>query len=339
MNCLNRIAGLVLCATVLGCAQKEQGVEPGGLMSAGKGVVSVIMKHADNVNRSFAEYVPASEDELVEHRVEILVFDKDSGKLERSQTLDAISKGCTLDVLEGLKIVYAVVNGPDLSQVKYLSDLLALADDMNFRSMKNDGLVMMGYAECIVAAGEEARILIGLKWLASRVVLTRLTNNIARQYESMKVECIYLGDANVRQTLSGEVSGKVNPGGYEREEKSGPIGLENVTGACPDYIFRAVGESVPVGESTKAEYHLYCHPNTTAEHTSLYILVSIDGEKYYYRVPLHEGLVANHTYSVEAVISNFGAACPPDGEMQKGQIVATIEMKGWQRGGSYTEKF
>ena len=58
-----------------------------------------------------------------------------------------------------------------------------------------------------------------------------------------------------------------------------------------------------------------------------------------FNVPLKNGVQANKTYSLELEIVNLGANLPPDGDLQKGEIRAVINMVDWESGENYTVEF
>jgi hypothetical protein len=100
-----------------------------------------------------------------------------------------------------------------------------------------------------------------------------------------------------------------------------------------------VDEDIAVGESLTEKYHMYCHPNQTQDYTCLYVLTTIGGIQYYYRVPLDQGLSANTTCSVDLKITNLGSLTPPDGDLQKGEIQAVVTIEGWAAGNDYVAEF
>lgn len=337
---MKKIVGI--CAAVLlwaavGC--ESYVYENGPVRELGEGTLNVRVRYGDVKSRSLEDYQEATEEEMNIVRVDVLVFDKTSGRLEMSGTVDGTEQKCSLKVIEGEKIVYAIVNGPDLEGVTTVSELMKVKDDMSLRGMSSDGLMMSGYTTCTVVPGKVIEPEITVMWLAARVVLGRLECGIARQFEKMTLDCVFLGNANVSQTVGGTVGKMVNIDGYADEAKKSPIGVGETKGACPDYLYRSLNKTIEVEKAYEEGCCLYCQPNPGTIHTCLYIRVLIDGNPYYYRVPLHGGLVANHTYSVEAVVTNLGAPEPPMSDMQKGEIVATVSVKGWDPGDDYVAEF
>ena len=198
---------------------------------------------------------------------------------------------------------------------------------------------MMGSSECEVKAGVIAQPLIKVGRVASRVVLRSITCNVARQYEKMIVDCVYLGNASIEYSLEGESLSWANVGGYADAMKNKPIGLSGEMGSCPAYLYRSVGCEVMVGQRYEQPVCLYCYPNGTSDYTYLYLLTTIGDRKYYYRVPLDKGLESNRSSGVDVVITNLGADSPVDGDIQKGEIKATISIEDWLMGYQYDAEF
>lgn len=303
-----------------------------------KGCMSVNVRFEDVSTKAQTDYVTALEEESKVNKMMILVFDKSSGMLNATMDASALSQTYTMYLPVGQKVVYAVVNGPSLDRVSKISDMSSLIDDLSASSMPEAGLTLVGSKECNVVAGNTPTpVTVSVKWLVSRVVLRNVTCNIPSQYGKMKVDCVYLGNANSAQMFSGETGAKRNINGYSESNK--PIGQGGVTGACPTYFYRSIDREIAVGASHSDKYHMYCQPNQTQEHTCLYVLTTIGGVQYYYRVPLDQGLAANTTCSVDLKITNLGSLTPPEGDFQRGEIQAVVTLEGWSAGNDYVAEF
>lgn len=307
---------------------------------AGKssGELSIKIEY-ETLTKSMTDYTEALEEENVIEDITVLVFDKSTGKLNASKEISRVDDRCVFSITTGEKVVYAVANAPDLSTVLTLTQLKQVVDDMSQSDYFTDGFVMVGNEDCMVRVGEVSEPVIMLKRLVARVVLCQVKNSMASQYGPVSIDCVYLGNANTVQTLGGSPSVTVNVNGYMDATKNRPIGKNNNQGACPEYMFRQVGVSVANGSSNTDKYYMYSHPNGNGAKTCLYLLATVGGDQYYYRVPLHNGLQANKTYSVDVEIVNLGAVEPPDGDFQKGEIKAFVNVSGWDAGDSYVVEF
>lgn len=328
----------ILMSALVACSDESAfvGLESENDMPVGRLSVNVIRE--DTESKSLTECHEVLDTEKAEHKVEVFVFDKTSGALGATKTLNSVSEDCTFSLPVGQKVIYVVVNGPDLSSVTTLDGMRRVAEDFYGRDIDRDGFVMMGYEECDLSAECAAEPVVVVKRLVSRIVLQRITSNIPAQYGKLKVDCVFLGNANTRMTLGGEVSEMMNLSGCDKIA-SKPIGKDGNLGSYDGYLFRASGVEIPVGASDYLKYYLYCHPNSSTKYTCLYLLTTIGDKQYYYRVPFYNGLKSNATYSVDVEIVNLGAQRPPDGDIQKGEIVADIKIDGWDQGDNYSVMF
>ena len=332
---------VVLAMSVFASACVEKNAQELGSPENPTGCGDLVVKvsHESTKVRSVADYGRVLSEESVVHKLDVFVFDAASGRLERSTTKSSTESECRFELPVGEKVVYAVVNGPDMSRVQSLEQIRALKCDLSEISITEDGFMMIGSAECSVTQGAVSSPEVFVRRMVSRVELRSVKCNVASQYETMKVECAYLGDAYSSQLFSGVVGSLLNPGGYADEERQVPVGLNGVTGACPEYLYRALALDVDRGDTSSQPVYLYCQPDGGQGCTCLYLLVTIGTGKYYYRVPLDKGLFANTTCVVNAVITNLGAPLPPDGVVQKGEIVASVTIEDWDTGEQYDAEF
>ena len=329
------------CALVAlaACEHVSADVEANGLEADACGRVSVVVKQEQLQTKALTDYTTALDNEMLVNDVAVFVFDKATGVLNAYKYMLSLDSECEFNVTTGDKIVYAVVNGPDMGEVTTVTQLEQVVNSLDGYGIEMDGLAMVGKQECKVEAGKVMEPVVIVKRMVSRVVLRKVTNKVAPQYGTITIKSIFLGDANTCQTISGQVYGTVNPGGYADDAKTKPIGKNGVTGSCYRYLYKNVNASIVNGSEETAKHHLYCHPSGAGTLTCLYILAAIGGSEYYYRVPLANGLAANTTCSVEVEIVNLGSALPPDGDIQKGEIMATVSIAGWDAGDNYVVKF
>lgn len=302
------------------------------------GVVSLGVRFDDTATKALTEYNTALESEKAVRRICFLAFDKNTGALNAFKVVSSADDVCEMTLPVGEKVIYALVNGPYPGYVTRIEQMDDLLDEFSTEGMDEYGLTLIGRDEFAVTAGEENELeTVTVSWLVSRVVLTSVTCNLPDQYGEMLLECVYLGNANTSQTFAGVTDGMVNINGCAAD--GGYIGQDGATGDYDSYLYRSVGETIYTGEFTDRKFHMYCQPNASDTYTCVYLLVSIDGSRYYYRVPLTEGLSANTTCSVDVRITNLGSPTPPDGDMIKGEIEAKIAFDDWIAGNSYVAEF
>ncbi len=302
------------------------------------GVMSVNVKFDDTSTKSQGDLISALDQEKLVKKIDILVFDKMSGMLNAHTRISSIDSQCQVNIPTGKKIVYAIVNGPSPVGVTKIEHVSAMVDELVNRNLSVDGLTLVGSQECEVVAGTENEVqTINVRWLVSRVVLTKVTCSIPEQYGSMMVDCVYLGNAYTTQTFAGEVSEMVNNKGCSPSWMF--IGQQNTLGSIPTYLYRQVDAEVAVGASHEEKYYMYCQPNNTQNYTYLYMLATIGGTKYYYAVPLDKGVVSKSTGSVELKVTNFGSTDPKDVSFERGSLVAKVAFGDWTAGDSYVAEF
>ena len=336
---MRKIACFLAVAACVACNYDVADVSVGAQEVMDCGQLSVTIDYETSQTKALTDYVQSLDEENYIEKTAVLVFDKTTGALNAYKELSDTNDECVLSVTTGAKVVYVVMNGPALGAVTTLAQLRQVVDDLSETDIQTDGLVMVGSQECTVSSKETAEPRITVRRLVSRIVLHKITNKIPPQYGGMTVDCVYLGNAHTRQTLGGETTGLVNVDGYADAAKTLPIGKGGVTGACPGYLYRSLGGEISTGATSSSKQYLYCQPNASGTVTCMYILATILGTQYYYRVPLKDGLEANKTYSVEIEIANLGSLLPPDGDFQKGHITPVITVSGWDAGDSYVVEF
>ena len=333
MRNFKEIIGVLSVTLLCGCVKSGVSEYYTANESDVYGALTVSVKDESVKVKSLAEYESAISEESAVYKVDVLVFDQETKLLERSASISSLDDRCSFELPVGQKLVYAVVNGPDIARVQNLDGTLELTEDLSTRNYLRDGFVMVGYESCAVTPGGISKPEIVVKRLVSRVELRSIKCNVPVQYESMRVESVFLGNAHSVQSLSGAVSSVVNSGGYADVEKTQAIGRDDVVGACGTYMYREPGVMLQVGETSSEPVYMYCQPDSDEVLTSLYLLVTIGEGRYYYRVPLDKGLAANTTCVVDAVITNLGTTDPYDGVVQKGEIQATVTVVGWNNDG------
>ena len=228
------LIGLAIMAA--GCAGK--GDDPVFYGNLEEGCLAVDVMYEENLVKSTSPD-GVSADAAV-HKVDVFVFDAGSERLERSASVTSVSDVCTFSVPAGEKLVFALLNGPDVSRVRGVADLMELVDCLSGSSLETEGLMMVGSAACQVVPGEVSRPEVVVGRMVSGVVLRSLSCDVAEQYGGMRIDCVYLGNAYVSRKISGECLDMVNVDGYADSEKKIPIGKNGATGSCPQYLYREI---------------------------------------------------------------------------------------------------
>ena len=329
-----------ILSALVGCENEFHMIQPvsTGEVEYGEMSVQVVNEDGMPTKGDVTDYTGVLSEESDPKSIDVLVFDKQTGALNASFSLDAYTDVCNALIPSGEKVVYAVVNSPSVDSVTRLDQMPSLVYDLSVNSFTEDGLALVGSTECEVKSGVKATPKVIVSWLVSRVVLRKIRCELPRQYGKMTVDCVYLGNANTVQTVGGVLSGMVNHDGYVDEAKTVPVDRDH-TGMCSEYLFRQGDADINVGSYSAKLYRMYCQPNQSDVHTCVYIAAIIDGTRYYYRIPLENGLTAGSTCSIEVTVSNLGSLLPPDGDLVRGDLTGNISISGWGAGSHYVKEF
>lgn len=330
--------GAALLFSLTACEKNFTEFDNNANAPVGEGILKVSLAYETFPQaKAVTDYTEVLDAEKAEKSVSVLVFDKASGQLNVLKSLSKTSDAFSATVPAGEKTVYAVVNGPDLSQITTISQLTAMTDDLANTTLAANGLTMIGSADCTVQTGVPATAAITVRRLVARIVIEKITNNLPAAYGKMTVDAVYLGNANSVQTFAGSSSNIVNPYGYADVNKTQEIGKNNILGSCSDYMYRQVSTDVTVGSSYSTPLHMYSQPNSTSNPTLVCMLLTIGGMQYYYTLPLIDGILANHTYSISFNVVNLGT--DPGKPLEKEQLSAFITVAGWSAGYDYSAEF
>jgi len=235
----------------------------------------------------------------------------------------------TIQCGDGDRVVYAVVNGPDVSAINTPSDLLATVCTMDVTTLNN--FAMVGYEA--VSLPESDAVEIEVTRLASRIVVKKITRDFTVASEgakTLKICGIYLGDAAIKNNLGGtyvptatadfEFRGCV----YSTEPDARALGglISQVTLA--DDLSYSVAHT------------FYTFPNPTvadsaastwnARHTHLIIQVLIDDTTKYYNIPLPV-LERNKSYEIDEITLTRIGSSDPKNYLQ--DVNFELNVKNW----------
>lgn len=320
-----------LLASVFAC-QKPIAV-PDAQEATGLIELSIVRSDIDTK----AAYTTVLDDEKAEKKVAVLVFNKATGRLEASKDIPTSASGCTFNVKTGEKIIYAVINGPSLANVTSEGELNTLVDDLSAGNIGTAGLTMIGKKEATVQVGTVATsVSIEVSRLVSRIVVKGITHDLPAQYNSIRLESVFLANAYSKSTLGGTTFDMVNINGYQDAGKNQAIGKGGTQGLCSAYMFKTIGKDIIKGAQDDTHYILYAQPNDTDTYTKLMLYISYGGDlSGYYPIILDKKLKANTTYTVSLVLKNTPVP-DPDDVFQTGSASVTITVKDWQTGDEYT---
>ena len=287
------------------------------------------------------------------NKVQIFVFDE-SGKINIYKDAGTTQSNISISTTTGKKTIWAVVNGPDLSEVASLAELEDTAIDLAANSTTAaTGFVMAGSTSCTVSASA-ATANISVSRLVARVALQKVTNQLPDGYGALTIDNVVLTNVAGNQNIAGDATPATWYNKMGRKdgatESSQIIDGETNKASCEALTFKSVKQEVAHGSNLNIStpYLFYSFPNSntagstgwvnpfTARASRLVVTATIDGVKYYYPVTLSKKLERNKAYTVEITITGLGST-DPDKPIEKGGLTAAITVLDWVDGGSYEE--
>ena len=287
------------------------------------------------------------------NKVQIFVFDE-SGKINIYKDAGTTQSNIPISTTTGKKTIWAVVNGPDLSEVASLAELEDTAIDLAANSTTAaTGFVMAGSTSCTVSA-TAATANISVSRLVARVALQKVTNQLPDGYGALTIDNVVLTNVAGNQNIAGDATPATWYNKMGRKdgatESSQIIDGDTNKASCEALTFKSVKQEVAHGSNLNitTPYLFYSFPNSntagstgwvnpfTARASRLVVTATIDGVKYYYPVTLSKKLERNKAYTVEITITGLGST-DPDKPIEKGGLTAAITVLDWVDGGSYEE--
>ena len=287
------------------------------------------------------------------NKVQIFVFDE-SGKINIYKDAGTTQSNIPISTTTGKKTIWAVVNGPDLSEVASLAELEDTAIDLAANSTTAaTGFVMAGSTSCTVSASA-ATANISVSRLVARVALQKVTNQLPDGYGALTIDNVVLTNVAGNQNIAGDATPATWYNKMGRKdgatESSQIIDGDTNKASCEALTFKSVKQEVAHGSNLNiaTPYLFYSFPNSntagstgwvnpfTARASRLVVTATIDGVKYYYPVTLSKKLERNKAYTVEITITGLGST-DPDKPIEKGGLTAAITVLDWVDGGSYEE--
>ena len=314
--------------------------------------LNVSLDFEDDNHTKATSYVTSQTYETAVNNVQVLVFDS-TGALNAYVDADKSVTGITINTTAGIKTVWAVVNGPDLSSVTTVSGLSAMAIDLGDNSTTaSAGFVMAGSTTCTVSSST-ATASISVRRFVARVALAKVSNSLPDSYGSLTVNSVALINVVGNQNLAGAATPSTWYNKMGRKDgataSSQIIDGSSYLASCPTLTFKSISSSVANGSSLtpSTPYLLYCYPNSTstdaegwsssftARKTRLVVTATISGTKYYYPIVI-DAPTRNTAYTVELTITGLGST-DPDKPVVKGSINASVTVQGWSAGAVYEE--
>ena len=343
------LSTIAIAAAFFCSCDKDAGLSP---CQEERGTLTVSLDFEEDPLTRATSYVEAQDYETAVNRVQVLVFDS-SGALNSYVDAGKSTGSISISTTTGSKTVWAVVNGPDLSAAKTITNVQNKAIDMNDNgTTTTKGFVMSGYASCTVSSSTST-VSIPVKRHLARVALQKVTNSLPASYGSITIDNVMLtnvvGDQNFAGTAA--VRNWLNKMGRKSGATVSSMIIDGNShyATNPELTFDKIGAELANGasHSPSTPYLLYGYPNSTstdatgwainftARKTRLVVTATINGTKYYYPITI-DSPARNTAYTVELTITGIGSN-DPDKPVEKGALSASISVEGWQTGTVYDE--
>ncbi len=276
----------------------------------------------------------SGEDEAAVNSLQVFVFDSDGA-------IDAVGRGSegslSINVTAGKgKRLWAVANAPDLTAIGSEEDLRGSISRLTDNAA--DHLVMAGNTAADITSDME--ITIRLVRLAARLSVKSISRSFsapALAARPLVIKGIYLINvaAGLRLDGEGEVTDWLSRRGFE---SSGADALTSDRG-----LSISLGNS----ETYSTAHSFYCYPNPctgdsseeswSPRKTRLVLEAELGGELCYYSLTFPE-IRRNCTYTVENLTLSGKGSPTPDTPYGRDALNASLTVRDWADGSSYTER-
>lgn len=265
--------------------------------------------------------------------LQFFVFGADGSLEVKSGSKYAVSSA---DVLctQGEKKVVAVVNAPDLPNIRAYDDFYEL--NSNLSENRKNRLVMVGDTTITVSLTEPESVAIKVTRLGVRVGLRSISNKLANK-ASMIIKNVYLINAAGNRTYLGGGAPTV---WYNKRGNQNDI---------PEVLTYSLDGQLTLDYNSSREFSYnfaYCYPNPVATDTSAkgdwterftraVLEAQIGGVTYYYPISL-PGLKTNTAYTISLVVTRLGSD-DPDVPVTTNEISYTLDIVDWKEGAFFQE--
>ena len=311
---------MAVCAAAAACAKQnpeivpEQSVQTEERVSFSVGIPEVTTRSTEG---NVGDATVAS--------LQVFVFDKVGSRLDNY--VKGTSKSVEVDCTKGRKMIYAVVNAPDLGGIKTEPELKeavsAIADNTKSK------FVMTGSEE-VEITGMQGDVTIHVNRKLVKICLTRIVNKITMpQYKTLPfvVKAVYL--VNVAADIPYFVD----------KENTSWVNFKKATEMKNDFYYDAVEDvQIPAPGTYETTHSFYCYPNLTKvdsskpdndarRFTRLVVEATLGEQKYYYPINVTD-MVSNNTYQISLAVTRPGSESP-DIPVDKYSANASIDVIPW----------
>ena len=110
---MKKIACFFAVAACVACGYDECGVSGEDQAGNSSGELSVTLEYESMLSKASDDYLETLDEENKIKSIDVLVFDRATGKLNASKVVSKVGDPCVFSITTGEKVVYAVANAPD----------------------------------------------------------------------------------------------------------------------------------------------------------------------------------------------------------------------------------
>ncbi len=241
----------------------------------------------------------------------------------RDGSLDAYGKGentssITLTCTSGERVVYAMVNAPDLSSITSQEDLEGYMIDLNANTPSS--LVM--YGKQSVTLPVESSVSISVKRMVSRIVVKKVTRNFessALAALGFSIKAIYVMNASGNANILGNANTKWYNGSSN-------------TADLPSLLYDAVSSGdIKNNAVYSTSHYFYAMPNDNSVKVTMVVIEAVlGGRTFYYPIEL-PALGSNHSYEISGITIKRPGSDSPDKPVSTSDITFSVSVVDWTK--------
>ncbi len=240
----------------------------------------------------------------------------------RDGSLDAYGKGentssITLTCTSGERVVYAMVNAPDLSSITSQEDLEGYLFDLNCNS---SGSLLMYGNQSVTLPGDRT-VNISVKRMVSRIVVRKVTRDFeaaALASQDFSIKAIYVQNASG----NGNIKGASNTKWYN--EATGTADL-------PSLLYDAVtGGTIANETSYNVSHYFYTMPNKGSRATRVVVEAQLGDKTFYYPIFIST-MEANCSYEFNEITIKRPGSDSPDKPVSTSDITFSVSVVDWTK--------
>ncbi len=250
--------------------------------------------------------------EKVIKSLQVFVFRGDFLDAYQRAAASSLSLTCTA----GERMIYAIVNGPDLSSISSKTALESYMVDLSANAV--NALVMTGSKTLTLPQSKAVDIAVDR--LVSRVVVKK----ISRDFESSSLGALKL---TIKKMYLSDAAGNASI-----DAKSSPSKWYNIAGKSNELtalLSDSLSEEISNKSSYSTQHYFYTMPNDAkAKATKLIIEAQLGDKVFYYPIAL-PSMEGNHSYEISEIVIKRPGADTPDTPVTSDDVSFSVSINDW----------